>query len=400
MSITAKPPAIVLGLEVTGLAVVRALAEYGIEVHAVSRWTEDVGRPSRRCRLIDLQGKVKGPRALADWLVDYAGSLDERPVVFTGSDQLALMLAEHHERLLDVCRLWNNDIDKLSMIVRKSSLYEVASAAGIQVPPGLNAPRTSEVRHWCERNPGPYLVKPFFHFDQGFKNLTFADAKPLLSFLEERSAGASDLVIQRVLRGGDGWVFDCYGLCDRNGEVITMASHRRVRQSPPDFGITCYGEIPGTPRNAGEQALFDGTRKLLAGLNYHGIFGIEWLQDRNTGELYLLDFNARPFYTIGHLRDCGMNLPVLAYRELCGDDLSAIEMTPKLKHKYWVDFWRDLSTFNALRRAGRMTWTEWMASLLKCRSFGVWSAGDPLPAIAQALRKISGIVKRRVTAQN
>lgn len=394
MSIKPKIPAIVLSLNVTGLAVVRALARYGVEVHGVYRWEGELGRSSRYCnKLIDLRGKIKNDGELVNWLVDYAESLDERPVVFPTSDPTAMWLADNHERLSRVCRIWDYDHDKLSNVMCKSTLYQAATAAGVLVPPGLNAPDIDEVKQWCEQNKAPYLVKPFYNFTEDFKNLTFDDKQPLLDFLQERKTGASDLVIQRVLRGGDGWIFDCYGLCEKNGNVVTMASHRRIRQSPPDFGITCYGEIPGIPRDVGEQALFDRTEKLLAELGHHGIFGIEWLQDRETGELYLLDFNARPFYSIGHLQDCGLNLPALAYQELCGEDLSNVELIPEVTGKRWIDFWSDASTFNRLRKSGRMTWGEWLASLLQSRANAVWCASDPLPAVLQTLRKGKELIK-------
>ena len=130
--------------------------------------------------------------------------------------------------------------------------------------------------------------------------------------------------------GGDGHILDCYGLCASHCRPITLASHRRIRQGPANFGTTSYGEIPLRGDEAMESRLFDYTSRLLGGLKYHGIFGIEWLHDRETGELYLIDFNARPFSSIGHLHDCGLNLPLLAYRELCGEDLSHVPIRPTL----------------------------------------------------------------------
>lgn len=400
MNMTARPSAIVLTLDVIGLALVRALAEHGITVYGVSRWLGEPGRASRKCKLIDLHEEgLEEDEAFCHWLADYARKLGDRPIVFPTSDEWALMLARHRDRLRDVCRFGNNSLDELSAIIRKNTLYQTAAAAGILVPPGLTAPQTSEVKIWCEKHRGPYLVKPYYNFNQDFKVLVFNEAKALLGFLEGRDAGATDLVIQSVLRGGDGWVFEVHGVCDRLGKIKTMASHVKIRQFPPDFGITSCGEAPAIAHGLGERALFEETERLLALVRYHGIFGIEWLQDRDNGELYLLDFNARASYPIGLLRDSGLNLPVIAYRELCGDDLSDVELTPKLTEIRWVDFWNDARTFRRLRSAKCMSWSNWIASLLGCRSYAVWSAGDPGPAFALAKYKVTEFLKRRFCKQ-
>lgn len=380
----AVPAVVVLGLNVTGLAIARALADNGVEVHGVSLSRRDPGRASRRCKVLERDDLAGNVDAIGEWLFEYASGLGARPVVFPASDELALMLARHRDRLRQVCLIWNNTYDALDAIVSKHRLYATAANAGVNVPPGLVSPKLAELESWCAHQRGPYIVKPFYVGATGseidFKNKVIDDAPGLLGFVRGRSSGAEGLIVQRILQGGDGWVFDCYGLTDARGQIRTMASHRRIRQYPPDFGITCYGEIPGIPDGVGEEALFALTHKLLGELRYHGIFGIEWLQDRETGALYLLDFNARPFYTIGHLNDCGMNLPMLAYRDLCGDSLSGVELTPRLKRQAWVDFWPYASTFSRLRKAGRLGWFQWGKSLLKSRSYALWRLSDPGPA--------------------
>ncbi|MCP5245168.1 MAG: hypothetical protein H6937_04120 [Burkholderiales bacterium] len=116
-------------------------------------------------------------------------------------------------------------------------------------------------------------------------------------------------------------------------------------------------------------------------IDNHGIFGIEWLEDKNTGIFYLIDFNARPFTSISHLQSCGLNLPHLAYQNLIADDLSGIETRPQLERKYWVDLLLDLWSFQdklASREIGKL---EWIRSLPICRSYAYWSWKDPKPGL-------------------
>ena len=91
------------------------------------------------------------------------------------------------------------------------------------------------------------------------------------------------------------------------------------------------------------------TEQFFNTVKFNGIFGIEWLREETTGAFYLIDFNARPFLTIGHLYDCGVNLPLLAYRELTGQSLADVKPRPAVQRKRWVYISNDIDTFRELR---------------------------------------------------
>jgi D-aspartate ligase len=390
-------PAIVLGLGVTGLATSRALSAHGIAVSAAYFSPEEPGRFSRKCRVVDGIGQDKDANTLSRWLYQYSEQVGGAPVVFPTSDALALMLAEKRESLSQVCELWHNDLHHLESLVRKDRLYRLAASAGIQVPPTQISPRVEELRRWCRQTPGPYLVKPYYarcptsNFHD--KNRTFESSDDLLAFVDNRGNSAAGLIVQRILLGGDGSIYDCYGLCDRDGCVRAMATHRRIRQHPPNFGITCYGEIPACPPGVSQASLFALTVRLFGLTRYHGIFGVEWLQDKATRQMYLLDVNARPFYTIGHLHDCGVNLPLLAYQDLCGHDVSVLEFAPRVRHVYWVDLINDWAS--RTRRSPRLGVGRWLLSLIRCGSYALWCIRDPLPALWASLASLLRVLKKR-----
>jgi len=164
-----------------------------------------------------------------------------------------------------------------------------------------------------------------------------------------------------------------------------MASLRRLRQTPPNFGSTCYVEITASFGAATDQKIFHDSEKLLAAVRYHGIFGIEWLYERATGKFYLIDFNARPFLTIGHLFACGLNLPALAYRELTGRLPATVNRLPALRHIIWMDALRDMGTLMEVETNVLTALAVWTIAAWRCRSFAYQSWRDPLPGIAQML---------------
>lgn len=397
------PSVIVLCRALTGLATVRALHREGIDVHALVFSDHDLVRRSRCATVVDVPSHARHGEALIAFLLDYAAGLNAtggRPVVIPTCDEHALLLARHAQALHAQCRVWTTDHAELTRIVSKDGLYAVAQGLGVPTVPSLIEPRLDELAAWSEQHPAPYLLKPFYVGVAGsrlkHKNLRLDSRTALLDYVERH--GAQSLIVQRLIQGGDGYVFDCYGLCDERGGIVSMATHRRWRQHRPDFGATSYGEIPAGLPDAGEQALMAQTEQLLGGLRYHGIFGIEWLLDRETGAFYLIDFNARPFMSLGHLTDSGLNLPALAYRELTGTLPADVERVPRLKHLLWVDLLRDLQTLRELRAARRITLIGWLRSVLRCRSLAYADWRDPGPGLGRAwelLHQAAGLLKTR-----
>ena len=387
-----KPVAVVLSASLTGLATVRSLAAGKVPVlAAVADWAQPAAR-SRLCRAHLRPADDHDDGSAVAWLVELCKRLESRPVVIPSSDADALWLAKHADLLRPHCRFSTTTHDDLMNIVSKDRLYAIAQAVGVPVVPAITEPAGEALTQWSLLHPGPYLLKPFYNRMPGTvlrqKNLLIERRDDMMTYVEKN--GSLGLIVQRSLSGGDGFILDCYGLCGADGRPIAMASHRRIRQGPANFGTTSFGEIPALGDNAVEAKLFDYTARLLQGVNFHGIFGIEWLQDQTTRELYLIDFNARPFSSIGHLRDCGLNLPWLAYRELLGEDLSGVPQRPQLSHLYWMDA---LSDVFGCKTSGSTHWWAWLKSLSRCRSFAVWDWRDPMPWVSETTLALSRAVR-------
>ncbi len=394
-------PAVVLCHTVTGIATVRALAEYGVEVHACVFRRDDPLHHSRHAIKVPCYHLLEDPTALVEFLIGYAHRIGNRPVLIPTGDADALLLARHAETLRPLYRIWELPYDDLGRIINKTTLYEAAQQAGAPIIPSVSTPTLAELKEWSAQHSGPYLLKPSYDGVRTCKlrskNLLLETRDQLMSYV--RNNGADSLVVQRMIRGGDGNIFDCYGVCDRDGRVVSLTSHQRLRQFPPDFGATSYGEIPAALPSKDEQFLFTATERLLNVVRFQGIFGIEWLRDASTGAFYLIDFNARPFLTIGHLRDCGVNLPILAYRDLTGQSLADIDPRPPVKRKRWVYVTKDIDTFREIRPRGHIGVFAWLMSLTTCRSFAYVSWDDPRPGLHSILNIISRALRFAVRSR-
>ena len=375
--------AIVLAKTLTGLATLRALAALDIDLHAVI-FNEDEAIMSSRYgkKVLFPHGEHNEPALLA-FLTDYCQTLGTMPVIIPTSDSLALFLAKHQDVLKPICTLWTTSYENLAEIINKNGLYHLAEQADVATIPWVETASLEELKHWSQANAAPYLLKPFYAAADTArpfgKNWVVDSRDALLAYATTH--GTEAIVIQRMVVGGDGYIFDTYGYCDAQGRIVTMASHRRWRQQPPDLGSTSFGEIPANFTSDTEGTIFSATTRLLAKTKYHGIFGIEWLYDHATKQFYLIDFNARPFSSIGHLQACGMNLPAMAYRDLAQQVQGPIEARPQLKHLMWMDFFRDLDSLRTRKFSVFAITKIWLQSIIRCRSFAYQSLADPAPAL-------------------
>ncbi len=392
-----QPPALILGLQTTALATARSLSDMGIKVLVAGFSRAPAERRSRSFEYVDAAHVSLNCDDVAEWLYEFAGRLECKPVVFPTSDITALSLAKHRNKLLQVCHFSTTDYTELNAIICKQELYKRAENVGVSIPPAIVEPELDELTIWCQNVKPPFLVKPFYQNISGCKlgrkNMVFSSESSLLDFVEEN--GAKYLVIQKLIRGGDGHVLDCYGYCDHKFKVVTLASHVRIRQFPRDFGTTSYGEIPLSRPDLTEDRIFELTETLLSSLEYHGIFGIEWIEDRETKELYLIDFNARPFLSIGHLTDCGLNLPFLAYKELLGESVPNITLRPRLEHKFWVHLVNDIKTLHMRINDREISVHGWLASIVMAKSYAVWRWTDLGPGVHLLARYIKSLLSKR-----
>lgn len=386
-SLENRRPAFIVGSNDTAISTAWCLVDAGVAVRLFILDPPDIGRHSRRVDVVDLTALGTDRHRICERIALHASREQARPVLLPCGDPESIMVATHRTLLEPHCCMHSLTLDELLAVVRKDRLYTAARRAGVEIPATTIAPPSADLTDWLERTPPPFLAKPYYLGYESSalntKNRVFHTADELLDFT--RIHGTSALIIQQLIPAGDGAIFDCYGYCDRRGRILTKASHRRIRQQPIHRGVTSFGEIPSRSVPESEQAVFALTDRLLSAVRYHGIFGIEWALCRRTKRYYLLDFNARPFLTIRHLRDCGLNLPLLAYLELSGEDISTVPSVPRLEHKYWLDLAADIRSFHQHREEKALSFRRWLASLFMSRSFSVLSLRDPIPSAIRAL---------------
>jgi len=117
---------------------------------------------------------------------------------------------------------------------------------------------------------------------------------------------------------------------DRNSNVRGVFCGRKVRGYPIDFGDCIAGE------SLWVDELVEESKKLVKALKYTGIAEIEYKYDILDHNYYLIEMNPRTWSWIGITPKVGVNLPLLAYKDMIGKEIPQYVEMDKTKRVLWT----------------------------------------------------------------
>jgi predicted ATP-grasp superfamily ATP-dependent carboligase len=377
---TKRPPAVVLGLGQNGLATVRALGRAGIPVIGID---EDCNQPTARtryCQRMTCSGVRKGHSQLLQTLEDLGKTLAEPAVLFPSGDMSLTLASEHRARLARYYRFRLPDHETIQLVLDKVAFHRFGEAHGFPMPRTLPVTADLDVARAAKTLQFPCIVKPRQpnsawrrHFpDQ--KALECAQPAELAGMVRRLRAIHPDLLIQEIIPGPDSRLEFSLTYLDGEGQPLGMFTGRKLRQCPPGLGTSCLAESYWNPEVA------ELTLNVLRALNYHGYGSIEFKRHPADGTLRLIEVTARTWFPHGLATACGVNLPLIAYRELIG-----LPVTPAFDFPdgvRWIHEERDLRVAWSAWRRGTLSLHDWWASYRGRRTYALTALDDPGPLLA------------------
>lgn len=385
--------AFVLGLFDTGLAAVRALGRAGIPVHGFDSAASQYGFRSRYGTHELCPDPVRFPDALVRLLVERAQRCDEPPVLYTTSDAFTEFASEHRDALDAHFVHALPSKDAVAAAMNKRRQYRRAQDAGVPVVPVYSPCSLAEVRALAPTLSYPVVVKPAIghHWREQFmrdKAIRVDAAGELLALFETALAHGQAALIQPLIVGPNTNHCKVCAYFDVHGTPLACVCMRKIRQYPIDFGVGTMMESVDDPE------LETLGLRLFGAMEWRGPGSIEFKRDERDGGWKLIELNPRLWQQHGFAAACGVNFPLIQYRDLTGQ--------PQEPHQYrlgvrWLDEFRDARSAWDHRRRGQLSMWDWGRSLARVRHFAMFAADDPKPFIA-ALTDICKGARRRAIA--
>ncbi len=372
------PGAVVIGAYANGLAVVRALAARGLPVDVVVTKPFDIAQYSRYVsEAVALPEMHEQPDSLLELLEARAETWRGR-VLFPTNDHALEVLARHHEVLSATFRPVAPPWPVARLLLRKDETYRIAAELGIDTP-HVYGPATRETASRGDLR-YPLVVRPVEghvfaeRFDQ--KLFLARTVQELGAFVERVGRAGIDAQIVDFVPGGDDRIYAYCLYVDEHGEPTAGLTVRKLRQSPPFFGVARVAEV--APEHA---ELREAAVGLLRRAGFRGMANVEFKQDPRDGRYRLMEANGRPFLYSGLVRRAGIDLPCLAWADHVGVSL------PPMRRNDWNGVWihlhADVLYSLFFRRLEGLTLPEYLGPYLRPRTFATWSARDPKPFFAQ-----------------
>lgn len=195
-------------------------------------------------------------------------------------------------------------------------------------------------------------------------------------------AEAFPVLLQRRVRGPGEGLF----MLRWNGRIVAQFAHRRLREKPPEGGVSVYREsIALDPRLAA------AGQRLLEKLDWQGVAMIECKRDPVTGRHVLMEINGRLWGSLQLAIDAGVDFPRLLVACALGQNVPAVTEYKIGVRSRW--FWGDvdhlyLQLRNGGGAAGKLAAVrDFLRGGLRGTREEIWRWRDPAPFLLESLQQ-------------
>ena len=210
------------------------------------------------------------------------------------------------------------------------------------------------------------------------RNVHGDDAETLIGEWTRLARLVAPPIVQEFIQGDDSDHFSYVSYMDRDGRELAGLCVRKLRVHPSHGGAASCATVSSDP------AMEAAGRTILRQLGYRSIASVCFKRDPRTGQARIYEINGRLPLCHQVFQLAGIDLPWLMYRDAQG--LECEPCGPPRPCGHWMAFNYDVAAARAYRRAGELTFTQWLRSLLKVRMIVELDPRDPGPFI-HVLRK-------------
>lgn len=370
-----KTGVIVVGGYINGLGLVRALAARGIPTAVITTKPYDIAHRSRyvvsHAAALDLDER---PESLLE-LVDRRASEWAGWALLPSNDEALAALALHHDRLSSTHTVLAPPWEVAECFLDKGKMMKLAQSVGVSLPGfyGSAAHPAVDLRF-------PVLVKPVrgyqFAAQFGCKLFVAHDCAELDACVARATKANMPCLLYEYIPGSDASVYVYCVYVDAKGEPSEGLTMRKLRQSPPFFGVARVAEV--VEHNA---ALRDATVEMAHRVGFRGMVETEFKRDERDGTFRFLEMNGRSILANALLRRAGLDTAWMAWADYV--EGRPEPATPNGWPGVWVNLRADMAYSTIYRRQNPISLREFVSPYCRPTIEAVWSWRDPIPFVAQ-----------------
>ncbi len=379
------PVAIVLSSGMNGLGAVRALSERGVRVVVIGESDKDIALKSRWPVDRLAMTKHRTPAGIEELRALLNSISAERVVVIPTSDWFVSALGSLRSDLPEKFSVVAPESDLARMLIDKAE--EVKRIESLVPVPATVTPLPPSAEELLASLRLPIIVKPrsFEHMCIGGKNVVLRSAEEVRDFYARFPGVLDRVVAQEVIEGPDENLWVCNATFGRESEIIRAFTFRRLRLSPPHYGVTSYAVSERNPE------VLDMVAKIGRALRYVGPAMVEFKWDPRDRVYRYIELNPRLGLANYFDTRCGMSNAFASYCVFAG-----VRISVEGVQKDGVIFASVFEDVYARRQDGEsfasILWF-YMRRASRPHVFAYWSWRDPLPWLEMTRRHGRSLIK-------
>lgn len=314
-----EPRILVLdGNQRASLAAVRSLGSKGLWVAVGESSTTSLAGSSRFCSaILAYPDPFSSPRLFFDELLRQILEL-RISFLLPVTEATTYVLLRYRDELPEKVVLPFPDNQAVEQLANKNELFKLAQKLGIAVPKTLFCHSVDDGLRVLDRiDRYPLVLKPYkskiLQQDSILSTQVSVarSRKQAKAVLEKHPYFDFPFTLQSFIEGSGQGIFALFD----HGEPVCYFAHKRLREKPPDGGVSVLSE--SAPVN---QQLKDAADKLLQHVRWHGVAMVEF-RVSSDGTGYLMEVNPRFWGSLQLAIDSGIDFPWWLYLVSTGESI-------------------------------------------------------------------------------
>lgn len=373
-------------MSIIALTLTRALGRAGVKVIRVHPNRLEHSLVSKYCSGVEVcPDMYESEEALNAFLKALSGKYTGKRILIPASDDCSMYVARQEAALCADYTLLNPSAGAMERMKNKRLQYELAQAADVPIPETYFPQTEQDIQDVVSKAQNyPYVIKPleaqkwrldeFKDIAQGQKAIKVHSKEDLLREFRRIAPFDNQLMVQEIITGEDTNLYTFLAYCDSTAKPLAYCIRSKLRQSPIKFGYCC-ATISCHNDTVEQQA-----KRMLSEAGYTGIVGIEFKLDPKTNTYKLIEINTRPVNTTGISIGCGVNLPLIAFKDAAGEKQTPV--TDWEDDVTWVWLYHDFWVVKEMKALGLITYKEWFQSIRGRRVHAIFAWDDIAPVWA------------------
>jgi D-aspartate ligase len=396
MKYSNKIPAVVLSSHTSGMGVIRALGVKGVPVYSISYEDTDMGYKSKYVKDFYFSPH---PEKDAEGFINILLQLHSKigkSMLIPADDATVVLVSKHKDFLSKYFFISTLEWDRAKLFIEKKFTYKLAEEAGIPIPKTIVPNSELDVLAYAVDVMFPCLIKPsesHRYFELFNKKVEIANnPEQLLQAYKEAAAFNLEVMIQELIPGGDenGVNYNSFYLKDY---PIIDFSAKKVRQSPPGFGVPCVVKSSDHI----EEVAING-RKIIEALSFEGYSCVEFKYDSRDNKYKLMELNGRHNRSVILAVKCGINFPWIEYVHATQGEIP--EVSRYNRNIYWIDEFRDTISTPKRILSEKYSAMGYLLPYFRKKVYSNFEFTDPAPFLKRIMDSLKALKKNSTLKKN